>query len=170
MPIKLFIGTKVHPEIISNDLETIATEGWRWAPRQQWHVTTLFIGYKPQEELVRITQSIERVAAHTERFSLHRGELKAMPEERPSMLWVRFAVSPELSSLHVAMAEAIGVPASPYSPYWPHITFARGSGPIPKADGSPIMRILPIAELTLFRSDPGPNGTVHTPLASWPLA
>lgn len=169
MPIKLFIGTKVCPENTNLGLDTEANEGWRWTPHGQWHVTALFIGNKPQEELESITQGLKSVAAHTMRFSLHQGEFKAMPEERPSMLWVRFAVSAELSALHSELAEALGIPPSSYSPYWPHITLARGNGQIPDASESPIIHILPIEELTLFRSDPGPTGTVHTPLRTWPL-
>ncbi len=170
MPIKLFIGTKVRTENIGQGLNDSAGEGWRWAPREQWHVTALFIGHKREEELVGITEGITGVTARAMRFYLRQGELKAIPEERPSMLWIRFAVSPELSALHCALAEALGIPPSPYSPYWPHITLARGNGHRPSESESPLVPSVLIDELTLFRSDATSGGTVHTPLKTWPLA
>ncbi len=170
MLIKLFIGTKVAPEHLTLRLDGSPANDWRWAPREQWHVTALFIGHRPEEELEMILESITRVAERTSRFTLQQGELKAMPEERPTMLWIRFAVSPELSALHSALAAAIGIAPSPYSPYWPHITLARGKGLSHSVFQVPVIQSLAIEELTLFRSDPTPGGTVHTPLMSWPLA
>ncbi len=169
MPIKLFIGTKVRPQHIDQALKAAYGPIWRWTPHDQWHVTALFIGYRPEKDLQDITASITSVAQTTARFTLHDGELKAMPEERPSMLWIRFAVSPELTALNSALAQALGVPPSPYSPYLPHITLARGKGDVPSSFDVPVIHRSPIEELTLFRSDPGPDGTVHTALATWIL-
>ena len=116
-----------------------------------------------------IAGAVERTCQACKGFALQDGRLVAMPQERPSMLWVRFDPSEELSALHHELATATSTPPSQYDPMWPHITLARGKGPLPTLSTAPIVHQLVIGELSLFRSDPGPEGTVHTALGTWPL-
>lgn len=169
MRIKLFIGSKVDPRLVSTRLQSISDPLWRWLPSDQWHVTALFIGHRPEEELSGICDQLTSVLKTRSPFMLDGGELRTVPEDRTSMLWVRFAISKELNTLHAALAAALGTPPSPHTPYWPHITLARGNGQIPEMKNSPVIPMLPIDEISLFRSDPTPNGTLHTALRTWSL-
>lgn len=173
MTVKLFIGTSIAPDLaeqVSALAHLQARAGsWRWSPRNQWHVTTLFIGFREEADVHDITGAVQRVCGLQKNFTLHNGQLVAMPEERPSMLWVRFDPSEELRGLHHTLATAISTLPSQYDPLWPHITLARGKGPMPVSCSSLIVPTLTIGELSLFRSDPGTDGTIHTALGTWPL-
>lgn len=92
-----------------------------------------------------------------------------MPADRPSMLWVRFLPSSHLDQLHQALALATESPASSFSPLWPHITLARGRVAAIPSGIAPVLDRFRVDQLTLFRSDPGPQGTIHSPLHHWML-
>lgn len=174
MPIKLFIGTSLTAglaERIAHAAGPLTTAGtWRWSPQQQWHITSLFIGQREETELQAIARAIGRTCADHGPITLHDGHLATMPVDRPSMLWVRFRPSAELSALHLALAGATSTPPSPHQPYVPHITLARGRS-THGIEGDPVLvPSITLQELTLFRSDPGPSGTIHSPLGSWMLA
>lgn len=174
MVIKLFIGTSIAPalaeQIALRAAPLAGMEGWRWSPKQQWHVTTLFIGQRDEADVQVISAAIERACTQYGPITLHTGQLLAMPEDRPGMLWVRFTPSEDLSILHHALASATSTPPSPHQPYVPHITLARGKS-TPPIEGTPVVvPYLTLRQLTLFRSDPGPARTTHTPLGTWPFA
>ena len=94
-----------------------------------------------------------------------------MPKQEPTMLWVRFQPNPALTALHVSLAQATGTGPSIHRPYWPHITLARAiaghPGPV---DGPVVLPLLVIDHLTLFHITPSSAGSVHHPIASWPLS
>lgn len=171
---RLFIGTPVLPTILAPKLKHLMMRedqpNLRWTPEQQWHVTALFIGTRSDEELPDIAHKAESASRELSAFDLLEGRLCAMPNERPSMLWVRFLPSQQLEQLHRILAEATGTPVSSFSPMWPHITLARGK-PVPFHSGEPlVLDRFKVDRLTLFRSDPGPQGTLHSPLHCWQLA
>ena len=172
--IRLFIGTTVASEVCAGVLP-IATSAlkrghWRMAPTPQWHVTALFLGEREARYLDTYLEKVQRCAERTAPIYLTSGHLVTMPKEEPTMLWVRFRPSPELTSLHHALADAFGVPPSHYIPYWPHITLARSRGTAAHLEDGPLaIEDLRLDALSLFRSDRGPEGSVHTPLATWPL-
>jgi 2'-5' RNA ligase len=172
MSIKLFIGTSIAAELaetIWNQAAPLGAYGrWRWSAREQWHITSLFIGQRDEADLPMISSAVAHVCKQTGPIDLPNGQLTTMPEDRPTMLWVRFRPSEELTALHHALAHATSTPPSPHRPYWPHITLARGTGSLPEP-GDILLPSHTIQHLTLFRSDPGPMGTVHTPLGTWPL-
>jgi|JI9StandDraft_2_1071091.scaffolds.fasta_scaffold06903_5 2'-5' RNA ligase len=173
--IRIFIGTTVPTsvcEMILPSAQKAMQQGrWRMAPTSQWHVTALFLGERDARYLDTYMEKVQHCAAHTTAISLSSGMLVSMPKEDPTMLWVRFRPSPELTKLHRALAEAFGVPPSHYIPYWPHITLARSRGKAIHLDDTPlVVQGLQLESLSLYRSDAGPQGSVHTPLATWPLS
>jgi 2'-5' RNA ligase len=173
MSIKLFIGTSISAELaetIRDHAQPLAERGrWRWSPLGQWHITSLFIGERSEADVPIIASAIENASLRTGPIVLRNGELTAMPEDHPNMLWVRFSTSEELSALHHLLAQDTATEPSPHRPYWPHITLARGTGALPEGADAILLPSLIIKELTLFRSDPGQKGTVHSALGTWPL-
>lgn len=172
--LRLFVGTAVPPEVTHDLLPranpVLSDPRWRPAPTDQWHVTALFIGDRSADQLDRIIQEVGRIAEATPAIALRDGKLTTMPKEKPYMLWVRFTPEPALTALHHALAAAIGAEPSIYVPYWPHITLARAArSNAPAHQGDMVVDHLTLDRLTLFRSEPGPNGSVHTPLRTWPL-
>lgn len=171
---RLFIGTRVPedavPLIRSNADQQLARPVWRVAPEQQWHVTALFVGERPAKDLPGIKDAVERIATETPPIHLLKGQLLTMPEQGPTMLWVRFDPHTDLTRLHHRLAQALAMRPSHHVPYWPHITLARSRGKTDVLQDNPL--VLPelfLTDLTLFRSEPGPTGTIHTPLITWPL-
>ena len=113
----------------------------------------------------------KHIASITPRILLQQGQLVTMPKQDPTMLWVRFTPQAELTALHHALAKALGAEPSGYLPYWPHITLARTRRRVAQqASANVVLPALELRELTLFRSDASPAGSVHTPLRTWPLA
>jgi RNA 2',3'-cyclic 3'-phosphodiesterase len=173
--IRIFIGTTVPPAVCERILpsaqETLQQGRWRIAPTIQWHVTALFLGEREARYLDVYKEKVERCAARTAPIPLSSGVLVRMPKEDPTMVWVRFRPSPQLTRLHHELAAAFGVPPSHYIPYWPHITLARSRGSAAHLDTTPlVVEEMCLDTLSLYRSDPGPNGSVHTPLATWALS
>lgn len=172
--IRLFIGARVPgnvvPLIRSAAGQHLEHASWRVAPEQQWHVTALFIGERPAKDLPGIQAGVERIVVDTPVIRLENGALRTMPEDGPTMLWVRFDPHAELTRLHHRLAQALFMPPSQHVPYWPHITLARSRGKTDELQHDPtVLKEFPLSELTLFRSQPGPQGTIHTPLITWPL-
>lgn len=171
--VRLFIAATV-PEDIAHDVgeaaaPLLAHPQWRRSPKDQWHVTALFIGERHEEDLPMITDALRSAASH-EAFTLRNGHVVAMPERSPSMLWLRFAVHEGLTSLHHALTKACGAQPSPFDPYWPHITLARSRAKVlPWSDARVVVPALPMDELVLFRSDPAHGHRIHTALASCSL-
>ncbi len=172
--IRLFIGARVPgnvvPLIRSAAGQHLEHASWRVAPEQQWHVTALFIGERPAKDLPGIQAGVERISQDTPVINLENGNLMTMPEESPTMLWIRFIPNSDLTRLHHRLAKALAMSPSHHVPYWPHITLARSRGKVPALlNERVVLKELPLDELTLFRSEPGPTGTIHTPLITWPL-
>lgn len=172
---RIFIGTAITSpladRIKEGAEEQLARSHWRNAPMEQWHLTSLFVGERDSSLMPRIEEQVRTVAVRTPPILLQNGRLVTMPKDAPTMLWVRFMPSPELTALHLALAAAIGAEPSAYRPYWPHITLARSrSTQVMPVDGDVMVKEFHLDQLTLFRSDPGPNGTEHSPLSTWDLS
>lgn len=170
--LRLFLGTLVPQEICAMIREAAAPflrdRAWRAAPERQWHVTALFIGQRPAADLDVIRGAAARIASSTPPITLHHGVLCTVGHERPTMLWLRFSPHAGLTTLHHALARSTGTAPAPWLEYTPHVTLARSKGsPHAFADARIIVPEHTLAELTLFRSDPGPEGSVHTALESW---
>ena len=174
--VRLFVGTRVPTPLCAAIREAagdaLQAPPWRVAPEQQWHVTALFIGDRPQASVDHVLRQVERLATTTSPIALEHGQLVTMPKQDPGMLWVRFRPHPGLTALHHALAQALGAVPSIYTPYWPHITLARRHGRRAPTlvNGPEVIPQLVLDEITLFRSDPGKGGRVHRPLATWPLS
>lgn len=137
---------------------------------EQWHVTALFIGERPSDQLDRIVQKVPEVASSFDPIVLRDGRLLTMPPSDPAMLWVRFEPQPELTSMHQALAVALDAAPSPFVPHWPHITLARTRHAVlPIEEGPIVVKDLKLDVLTLFSTRPGPEGSIHDPIRSWPI-
>lgn len=173
MSVKYFVGSSVLGEAaqaVQGVLGSLPGIGnWRWGPMNQWHVTALFIGHRPDDQISLLKRSISMVSRQHGPITLVEGTLLAMPETGPSMLWVRFLPSEQLTALHHALALASDARPAPYEPYWPHITLARGKGELTLPMKRVLLPAFTMDHLTLFRSDPDQGSTVHTPLESWRL-
>ncbi len=171
---RIFIGTSLQPETAADVATTLeeelSTAFWRVAPVAQWHVTALFIGERPETMIPAVSTAIAKLAQSHSPILLQNGRVVTMPKLDPTMLWIRFQPNPALTALHLALAAATGTEPSIHRPYWPHITLARANpGKAMNIGGDVVLPSLVIDRLTLFHSTLSPHGSVHQPIASWPL-
>ncbi len=162
---RLFIGTSIEDPIatrIENVAHKILTDPlWRMAPITQWHITALFIGERDPKELPMIEEAVENIAKRTPAILVKNGRIEAMPTNDPHMLWVKFDPAPQLTGLHLSLAEATSTRPSEHLPITPHITLARSRRSPSPTVSEIFLDELKLDHLSLFRSELLRSGAVH---------
>jgi 2'-5' RNA ligase len=146
---------------------------WRMIEPASWHVTALFIGDVPQGLADRAQQAVADEACANAPIVLHEGRLQSMPPDAPTMRWIRFLPNAALTALHTRLAHRLSLPPSQHDPFWPHITLARaraGSRHHLELEGQLALPRLVLDSLSLFRSDPGPDGRTYRPVFTRPFS
>ncbi|HEY7473052.1 MAG TPA: RNA 2',3'-cyclic phosphodiesterase [Gemmatimonadota bacterium] len=150
-----------------------------WADPAAAHVTLRFLGNAEPDVLERLTGLLSEAAAAADSVIARPGATGAFPGwRRPRVLWL--AVESErrverLAALVEAAARAVGFAAEDRS-FTSHLTLGRvrgrhGAGRAADAvrGWKPDGEAEPIPEMILYRSDLGPLGARHTPLARFPI-
>lgn len=149
------------------------TAHWRMIAPASWHVTALFIGNVQHGQLERVQQVIAGEAHQRAPLMLSDGRLQSMPQDAPTMRWIRFLPNAALADLHGRLAHRLSLPPSPHEPLWPHITLARARGKSRhhmEGEGQLVLPRLVLGGLSLYRSDPGPDGRTYRPVFTRPFA
>jgi 2'-5' RNA ligase len=151
----------------------------QWSPPANLHVTTKFIGEWPEPRLEELRTALAAVPVAGPLAVRIRG-LGFFPNERaPRVFWCGVE-APGLVPLAAATDAAtarLGIPAESRA-FSPHLTLARIKE---RLDPAPLRQA--IATLSspefgdfeahtyyLYRSSPGPGGSVYTKLAEFPLS
>ena len=147
----------------------------RWIDPQEWHLTLAFMGPTAEEEIPRLIEALNDVAANHAPFAIPTGGLGAFPSRREvRILWYGLADrSRRLAEL--AIAVRIAVDCETASPFRAHLTLARARGDrgvtlpattwkVPMPAGS-----LAVEELVLYRSQLGSGPAKYETLATVPL-
>jgi len=176
---RLFIAIEL-PDAVKRALAGLKTDitGARWVPADQIHLTLAFLGEVDEALLERLTGELARIQLPG--FQLAFGPVGCFPDRRrPRVLWVGLEPQPHLKHLAAGVQEAVlacGIPQEE-RPFSPHITLARLKlSPSRECDAFLDQRqkleLPPISvrEFTLFQSRLTPQGALHTPLRSFPLA
>jgi 2'-5' RNA ligase len=99
----------------------------RWTKPEQVHLTLLFIGMTPVEQIERIKEKVHQVSERFTAFRLELGEPGAFPSlKHPSILWL--GVGGNLDVLHHLqnlLAFHLSDWYQPERAYHPHLTLAR---------------------------------------------
>jgi 2'-5' RNA ligase len=163
----------------------------RWVQPESLHVTLKFIGEKPEEEIDKIKQALETIAASAFDVSFH--GYGFFPSARsPRVFWIGIEGGPKLAALAASVDETLARLdiAKEEHAYTPHLTLARGAG----GSGSPRrlkhdhpnsgfqrlqekLAALPAPEFGtmtareffLYRSQLSPGGSKYTKLAGFRL-
>jgi 2'-5' RNA ligase len=144
-------------------------------------MTLRFLGdHADPERLERLGGGLGRLAAATPPLTVRPGPTGAFPGwGRPRVLWLGLEDRGGLVPLAVAVEEAArraGFPAEEL-PFTPHLTLGRTKG---TRIAEPIVDAVrgwradtgeeTLEEMVLYRSEPGPSGPRHEPLARHPLS
>lgn len=144
-----------------------------WAPTDPdgWHLTVRFIGERAADELDTIHAVLQAVCATSLPYALHDAFLCTMPEDRPRMIWSRFAPHPAHGELHHRLSHALGLTPDDREPFWPHVTLARAAVPHPSAvTARPLPGELVVDRLALYESRRTAEGLRYTPLLTLALS
>jgi 2'-5' RNA ligase len=163
--------------------EALADPALRRMPAESLHVTLVFLGYRPEKEIGRLSEIVEGLEGAAPRLELRD------PEPRPSRGRPRlFALpihSPDAVELQAALEERL-VAERLYKPekrpFWPHLTVARvrpegrGSKRPQRVESSPgplpqdLLQPTGGVRVALYRSELKPQGAKYTPLAQVELS
>jgi 2'-5' RNA ligase len=106
----------------------------RWARPESLHVTLKFIGEQSGEDVVKIKQALETIAAKT--FEINFRGYGFFPGARaPRVFWIGVEGGPSLTSLAASVDETLalfGIPKEEHA-FNAHLTLARGG----RRSGSP---------------------------------
>jgi 2'-5' RNA ligase len=152
--------------------------GARWVPTEQIHLTLAFLGEVDEAAVERLSGELARIRAPG--FRLCFSGTGCFPDRRrPRVLWVGLVPHPRLKQLAAGVREAVlacGIPQDE-RPFSPHITLARlklspSRGCDAFLDRQPEQQLppFPVQEFILFQSRLTPQGALHTPVRSFPLA
>ena len=138
------------------------------------HVTLRFLGWTDAETLAAMEGPLRAAAAQCPPGELAVRGLGTFPERgSPRVLWMGLGLWPEIHALQARCEEvAVAAGLRPEArAFHPHLTLGRWRDrarrpALPAAD----LGAARVDRLVLYRSDLRPSGSVHTPLATFPLA
>jgi RNA 2',3'-cyclic 3'-phosphodiesterase len=135
------------------------------------HVTLVFLGYLPEEEIARVActafEALDGLAAPR----LAMTGVKPLPPRSPRLFALELADEDgRATALHTAASEALAgarLHKPEKRPFWPHLTLARvkrGADRAPALDsGPPPLDSFDACEVTLYRSILRPQGALYEP-------
>ncbi len=121
---KLFIAIDP-PDEVRERLSSLRTDlPARWTPKENIHMTLLFIGHANDDQVNIIKDTLKEVIEGIGRFDLEVNGLSYAPPgaSPPKMVWATIADSEPLGRLRKKVCEAIGTETDEFVP---HITLAR---------------------------------------------
>ena len=113
-----------------NGMPTMAGTNVRWTPRENVHLTLLFLGDTATERIPLIREQLNQAAANSSPFTLRLGETGAFPSlHAPRILWV--GLQGEIHKLMQLQGRIEGTLRTIHfeperRPFTPHITVGRG--------------------------------------------
>lgn len=176
---RTFIGFPTPPSpALASVLDRL--EAFRPRPRcvvpAQLHVTLHFLGETSEDQVPALAHVLNVACRAEPPLELEMRGLGVFPRlAAPTVVWVGFRDSTRIANLadRIARAcETLGFPRES-RPYQPHLTLARIKGAAPHglpdwiAENADVpLGRFEVTEIHLYRSDPGPDGPIYTPVAS----
>ena len=180
--IRLFVALDLPPDVIHSLEKLLAalrpTARLAWSPLANLHITTKFIGWWPEERLEDVKTALADVPGPGPLAIGIRG-LGFFPNPRaPRVFWCGIEATglDRLAADTDRATAALGV-ESENRPFSPHLTLARIKERIdmrPLNDAIAALSSLDFGRYEarsffLYRSQPGPKGSIYTKLAEFPL-
>ncbi len=135
-----------------------------WVKEENYHITLMFIGEVPDEEVETIKTKLSSVRFTPFTLTLSNVGYFGSP---PKVLWVGVQSSEKLTDLASQVNNLLG---GNIDRFHPHITLARIKGRAPSVfyDTVDSTRVKPLEwnvdRFILFRSQLAPGGSIYTPL------
>ena len=144
------------------------TAAVRWTRRDALHLTLRFLGASSPRALDSIGARLRRETAGVAPASVRPSGLGLFPERgKARVLWLGLDLPRALLDLQRACEEAArdaGFAPEPRA-FVPHVTLGRWRSPARRPDLPAVdLGAMPVDRVVVFRSDPGRDGAVYTPL------
>ncbi len=186
-PIRVFLAIEL-PEDIQALIEGIKERlmpvlvGIRWPRQEGIHLTLTFFGDLFEDDVVRISEVIERNLRDIAPMELNVGLPGGFPSlKRSRVLWLGIGGDTQrLAVLQAAIQkdlEECGFPGEK-RPFKPHLTLGRvrsrggvifGTEEVIEKTGELDVSRFDVRELILFKSELKPGGAIYTKLAGFPF-
>ncbi len=153
--------------------------GWRWVPREQWHLTLQFLGRVADADAV--VAALAAATSSQPAFDARLGGAGAFPSaRRAGVAWTGVVEgAEELSSLEGSVGSALEVLGyeREQAAFHPHVTLARARGRerrdarelVDALDAPRVGEPFRVDEVVLFESRTRPSGAEHVARARFPL-
>jgi 2'-5' RNA ligase len=166
------------------ELERLAPGYARWVAPELLHLTVVFLGEQPPEQLAAIERALRAATARQPPFRLALGQLGHFGGAVPRVLWMgAHAPHQALETLHTAVSEALAAEGVTFDrkPLVAHLTLGRARPGAEAAAGRLLVQRLPtlalpaapppftVEAVVLMRSELRPAGPRYTPLARFPF-
>ncbi len=188
-PFRSFIAVEVAPEygqlLESTFLSTFPERlqsSWRMIPRQNYHLTLVFLGNLPVPQLTGVADAMLLCRDHQE-FTLQAQQIDFLNPQRGDLLAALYGGKglSKLDDLQLHLATALPPPItqSEHKAFRPHITLTRRKRSArPTIDDDLAQQLptglqlppLPVSSVTLFESRLTPGGSIYRPLFKAPLS
>lgn len=157
-----------------------AGSGISWVRPAQMHLTLWFFEDLPEGRLEQVVSAIRDAARGAAPFSLEIRKTGSFGGSNPRVFWCGFAGDMgELNSLYSSIEKnlkELGIRGDG-KPFRPHLTLGRNRSGSRQERVSMMLRSMNdysagkfrVEGVTLFRSELGPGGPVHTPIGQFPL-
>lgn len=180
---RLFTGIQLSEEVAANLTRLLdllrPTGHLKWTPAYNLHLTTKFIGERPESQVPEIIERLKPLAKRAALPIAVEGIGWFPNPHNPRVLWAGVKAGDSLGQLAADTDEAlagIGVERETKK-YSPHLTLARIKDAVPLAPVRQTIAQLPSVDFGSFRADrfflyqsaPGPSGSIYTHLAEFPL-
>jgi RNA 2',3'-cyclic 3'-phosphodiesterase len=148
--------------------------GVRWVRAEGIHLTLRFLGYAQRDRLEALIDPLRGLANGCLAGEADVSGLGTFPQRGLArVIWLGIEVPPSVLRLQQECERAaVAAGFEPETrPFAPHLTLGRWSEPAPRPALPPIdLGRTTLDTLVLYRSQPGPKGSIYTPLQTFALA
>lgn len=172
----IFLPEEVRRALVEAQGQVARYKGWKEVAPHQLHLTLLFLGERPEEDLEDLTALGHRLGRRFPPFTARIRGTGYFPNEGTPRVWFAKAegegFTPLAEALREGVAETLGeeaLLAGGDKPFKPHVTLARRKAPAPRVPPVVFGLEWPVSEFALVRSELRPKGPVYTILEKFPL-
>jgi RNA 2',3'-cyclic 3'-phosphodiesterase len=176
--IRAFVALDLDAGMLKRLAELIETlrdrfRGVRWVRPEGIHLTLRFLGYARRDRLEVLIGTLGGLANESVAGAAEVSGLGTFPQgDRARVIWIGINVPSSVLRLQQACERAaVAAGFAPETrPFAPHLTLGRWSEPAPRPTlPAPDLGRTSLDTLVLYRSQPGPRGSVYAPLETFAL-
>ena len=171
---RLFLGIDINEDYhrLISELKKLNKDNTeiKWIKRENLHVTSLFIGDYPEENIDELINEISDVLSDFMAFKIEPERFVFIPPGKPRMLWLRFHNSKDFSRLSLLLHKQI-LNKEPDHPPRAHVTLSRFKKKPKNKIAFPEIEVfaLKVKNINLYKSELKTSGAEYSILKEFYL-